>query len=70
MHIVCYYMHMRTTVILKDELVEAAKKATGVKEKTALIHLGLQALIQRAAFRRLIEAGGKDPRAKAGRRRR
>lgn len=63
-------MHMRTTLNLKDSLVEQAKKATGVKEKTALVHLGLQALIQRAAFKRLIGAGGIDPKAKAGRRRR
>ena len=61
---------MRTTLILKDSLVEQAKKATGVKEKTALVHLGLQALIQRAAFKRLIKAAGTDPKAKVPRRRR
>lgn len=63
-------MHMRTTLILKDDLIQQAKRATGIKEKTALVHLGLQALIERAAFKRLIEAGGIDPKAKAGRRRR
>mgnify|MGYP001603792417 FL=1 len=61
---------MRTTIILKDDLVERARAATGIKEKTALIHLGLQALIQRSAYKRLIKAGGTDRKAKSGRRRR
>lgn len=58
----------RTTVILREDLIDQARKATGIKEKTTLIHLGLQALIQRAAYQRLINAGGSDPKAKAGRR--
>ncbi len=63
-------MNVRITVVLKDELVKEAKKATGVKEKTVLIHLGLQALIQRAAFKRLIVNGSSDSKASSGRRRR
>lgn len=43
---------------------------TGIKEKTALIHAGLQALIEKKACERLIALGGSDPKATAGRRRR
>ena len=57
-------VHMsKTTINLKDELVEAAIKATGVKGKTAVIHLGLEELIKRAAIERLIARAGKDPKA-------
>lgn len=43
---------MRTTLNLDDALLEQARKSTGVKEKTRLLHLGLQALIQREEGRR------------------
>jgi hypothetical protein len=52
---------MRTTVILKDELIKKAREATGITEKTALIHKGLEALIQQAAIDRLIKLGGSAP---------
>jgi Arc/MetJ family transcription regulator len=54
-------MHMRTTLILDDELLERAKEATGLKEKTALVHAGLEALIAREAARRLAALGGTEP---------
>ncbi len=60
----------RTTVILKHELVEEARKATGINEKTALIHLGLKALIRQKSIERLIALGGADKNAKAGKSRR
>jgi hypothetical protein len=63
-------MHMRTTLILRDELLEKARQATGIREKTALVHAGLEALIQRAAMRRLIALGGSMPDLKAVPRRR
>jgi Arc/MetJ family transcription regulator len=63
-------MRMRTTIILDDDLVAKAREFTGVKEKTRLVHLGLEALIQREAGRRLAALGGTAPEAKAGRRRR
>ena len=59
---------MKTTINLKDELVKKASEATGIKEKTALIHTGLQSLIDKAARERLIKLGGSDPRAKAPKR--
>ena len=61
---------MRTTVILDDELVAKAREYTGVNEKTRLIHLGLEALIQREAALRLAALGGAARSAKPGRRRR
>jgi Arc/MetJ family transcription regulator len=61
---------MRTTINLDDELVAKARVYTGVKEKTRLIHLGLEALIQREAALRLAALGGTAAGANAGRRRR
>jgi len=61
---------MRTTIILKDALIEKAKEATGIKEKTALIHRGLELLIQQAAIERLIHLGGKAPKIQSIPRRR
>jgi len=52
---------MRTTIILKEELLKKAIELTGIKEKTALIHLGLEALIRQAAADRLIKFGGTNP---------
>ena len=51
-------MHMRTTLNLDDALVERARRLTGIDEKTALVHAGLEALIARAAARRLAALSG------------
>lgn len=56
-------MHMRTTLNLNDELVERAQRLTGIAEKTALLHAGLEALIAGASARRLATLGGTEPRA-------
>ncbi len=61
---------MRTTMILNDELLARAISLTGISEKTALVHLGLEALIARESARRLAALGGSDPQASAGPRRR
>jgi Arc/MetJ family transcription regulator len=63
-------MHMRTTLILDDSLVDRARRLTGIAEKTALVHAGLEALIAREAARRLAALGGAMPRASAPPRRR
>lgn len=63
-------MHMRTTLILDDELVEKAKRLTGLSEKTAVVHAGLHALIAQRSAERLASMGGSDKRARAPRRRR
>ena len=57
-------------MIIKDEVLKQAVEMTGINEKTALIHAGLQALIEKKARERLAALGGSDPTAKAGRRRR
>lgn len=51
---------MRTTLNIDDELLEKAAKLTGVDEKTALVRLGLQALITRESSRRLADLGGSE----------
>jgi Arc/MetJ family transcription regulator len=61
---------MKTTMNLKDDLVKQAMEATGIHEKTALVHLGLEELIRKAAYQRLIALGGSDPHAKAAPRKR
>ena len=63
-------MHMRSTLNIDDSLVERAAKLTGVSEKTALVRMGLQALIARESARRLVELAGSEPRLSRIRRRR
>lgn len=63
-------MHMRTTLILDDDLLEKARSLTGLAEKTAVVHAGLRALIAQRSAQRLAELGGADRRARAPRRRR
>ena len=61
---------MRTTLNLRDDLLERAMAITRITEKTALIHAGLEALIAAEAARRLARLGGTDHAAAAGRRQR
>lgn len=49
---------MRTTLNIEDSLIDQATKITGIKEKTALVKLGLEALIARESARRLAKLGG------------
>ncbi|MBI4680453.1 MAG: type II toxin-antitoxin system VapB family antitoxin [Nitrospirae bacterium] len=51
---------MRTTLNIEDELVEKATKLTGIREKTSLVKLGLEALIARESARRLAKLGGTE----------
>jgi Arc/MetJ family transcription regulator len=52
---------MRTTFNLDDELLGEAQRLTGVTDRTALIHAGLRALIERESARRLARLGGTEP---------
>jgi len=61
---------MRTTINLRDDLLEQAMAITRITEKTALIHAGLEALIAADAARRLARLAGSDIRAATGGRRR
>ncbi|HEX9756962.1 MAG TPA: type II toxin-antitoxin system VapB family antitoxin [Nitrospiria bacterium] len=51
---------MRTTLNIEDELLERASKLTGIKEKTSIVKLGLQALIARESGKRLAKLGGTE----------
>lgn len=64
-----YLIHMKTTMNIDDELLERARRLTDIREKTALVHAGLEALIARESARRLAELGGSEPRLKSVRRR-
>jgi hypothetical protein len=70
MHQSAILMHMRTTLIIDDAVLERARELTGIQEKTALVHAGLEALIAREAGKRLASLGGKQPRLAAIPRRR
>ena len=52
---------MRTTFNLDDDLLAEAQRLTGMTERTALIHEGLRALIERESARRLAKLGGTEP---------
>jgi Arc/MetJ family transcription regulator len=51
---------MRTTLNIEDELIERASRLTGIKEKTSLVRLGLEALIARESSKRLAKLGGSE----------
>ncbi len=53
-------MHMRTTLNIDDETLKRAAELTGIKEKTALLRLGLEALIARESSKRLAELGATE----------
>jgi len=61
---------MRTTLNIEDKLIEKASELTGIKEKTTLVRLGLEALIARESARRLAELGGTEKQLKVIPRRR
>jgi Arc/MetJ family transcription regulator len=63
-------MHMRTTLNIDDALLETATRLTGVGEKTALVRLGLEALIASESARRLAKLGGTEQQLKPVPRRR
>jgi Arc/MetJ family transcription regulator len=52
---------MRTTINLDEQLLSEAQRLTGMRERTALIHEGLRALIERESARRLAQLGGSEP---------
>ncbi|MGQ0835492.1 MAG: type II toxin-antitoxin system VapB family antitoxin [Gammaproteobacteria bacterium] len=61
---------MRTTLILDAELLEKARRLSGLSEKTAVVHAGLHALIARESARHLAALGGTERTLKPVRRRR
>jgi hypothetical protein len=61
---------MRTTLLVDDDLLKRARRLTGVQEKTALVRLGLEALIALESARRLARLGGSEKKLKPIARRR
>lgn len=51
---------MKTTLNIEDKLLDRAAKLTGIKEKTSLVRLGLEALIARESAKRLAKLGGTE----------
>jgi Arc/MetJ family transcription regulator len=51
--------HMRTNVVLDDELIDEAKRLTGIKSKRALIDEALRVLIQTRRRKSLLDLQGK-----------
>ena len=62
--------NMRTTLNIEDKLIDKASKLTGIKEKTSLVRLGLQALIARESSKRLAWLGVTASKHKIAKRRR
>ncbi|MGO9969099.1 MAG: type II toxin-antitoxin system VapB family antitoxin [Bryobacteraceae bacterium] len=48
-------------MIIDAGLIERARELTGIREKTALVRAGLEALIAREAGKRLAALGGTHP---------
>ena len=51
---------MRTTINIEDKLIERAWRLTGIKGKTSLVKLGLEALIAKESSKRLAKLGGTE----------
>ena len=52
---------MRTTVNIDDELLESARRLTGIEGTTALVRESLRALVERESARRLAKLRGTQP---------
>jgi Arc/MetJ family transcription regulator len=61
---------MRTTVNLDEALLTKALKLAGQLDRSALLHEGLKALIERESAKRLAKLGGSQPKLKVAPRRR
>ena len=61
---------MRTTVTLDDELVDEARRLTGLDGRSELLREGLRTLVRVESAKRLAALGGTDPDASAAPRRR
>jgi hypothetical protein len=51
---------MRTTLNIDGVLLSRAGRLSGIREKTALVRAGLEALIARESARRLAALGGSE----------
>jgi len=55
---------MRTTLNLRDDLVEKAQKLSKIEGKTSLVHAGLEALVEKISRERLIALAGSEKKLK------
>ncbi len=55
---------MRTTLNINDKILKKASDLTGISEKTALIHRGLETLIALESAKRLAALGGTEKKLK------
>jgi hypothetical protein len=55
---------MRTTINIDNQILEKASILTGIKEKTSLVRLGLEALIALESSKRLALLGGSEKQLK------
>lgn len=60
MHRTGILTHMRTTLNIDDALLGRATELSGLREKTAVVRAGLEALVARESARRLAALGGTD----------
>lgn len=54
-------MPMRLTVTIDEALLRQARALTGIRRRSLLLALGLEALIARESARRLAKLGGTEP---------
>ena len=66
----CIFICMRTTLNIDDTILEKASRVTGVKAKTSLVRMGLEALISLESAKRLADLGGTQKRLRPVPRRR
>jgi hypothetical protein len=52
---------MRTTLNIDDNLLNRAASLTGIRDKSVLVGLGLEALISVISGNRLAKLGGSEP---------
>lgn len=51
---------MRTTLNIDDKILKRASDMTGVKEKTSLVRMGLEALVSLESAKRLARLGATE----------
>lgn len=51
---------MRTTLNIDDQILKRVTDMTGIKEKTALVRMGLEALLSQESAKRLAHLGGTE----------
>lgn len=53
-------MRMRVTLNINDDILKKASELTGIREKTSLVRLGLDALIAKESRKRLANLGSTE----------